>query len=224
MRLSLPRGSRLRTAAVLVSAALAALALYSYLKSLEERTAVSGPLLRIAVAATDIAAGTRIDAGAVDWRAMPERYITGGMLTAGVEGRVARHDLARGELLLEGDLSASGEAGSIALRLAPGTRGYPLPLEGMALPAGGLHAGDRLDVVAVQDESAETILERVVLLDLVGGESASGGGSLPGIAGSSNGYAVLQLRPEEAEDLARAACRQSGSIVLVICPLEKAND
>ncbi len=221
MRFSGMRGNRLRAAAALMVAALAALALYGYLKGLEERTAKNGPLLRVAAAAVDIAAGQRLEADSIDWRAMPERYVMGGMLQTGVENRIARRDIGKGELLLSGDLSPSGDAGSIALRLAPGTRGYPLPLEGAALPAAALQPGDRLDILAVQDESSDTILEGVILLDLLGSEPASStGGALPGLGGSS-GFALLQLEPDEAERLARAASRENGSLVLVICPLEK---
>ncbi len=220
MRLSGVRLSRLRTAAALVVAGLAALALYGYLKGLEQRTAKGGALLRVAVAAADIPAGLRIEPSSVQWLPMPENYLAGGMLQGEVEGRVARHAIAKGELLLAGDLSPGSEAGSIALRLSPGTRGYPLPLDRVSLPEGALEPGDRLDVLAVADGKCEAILEAVHLLDLLGSEGRSSGGALPGVTGGSYGFAVLELTPGEAEHLARAAAPESGEIVLVICPLE----
>ncbi len=226
MRLSGLRGYRLRAAAALVVAGLAALALYGYLKELEERTAKNGPLLRVAVAAVNIPAGRRLESDCMDWQAMPERYVMGCMLRTGAENRVALHDIAKGDLLLESDLASAGNAGSIALRLPPGTRGYPLPLERTSLPAVALQPGDRLDVLAVHDEKSDTILEGVALLDLVGLEPAtSSGGGLPGLSGSgSSGFVILQLTPDEAERLARAANRESGSIILIICPLENAGE
>ncbi len=221
MRLSGVRLSRLRAAAALVVAGLAALALYGYLKGLEERTAKGGALLRVAAAAADIPAGRRIEESSVQWIPMPESYVAGGMVQGEVAGRVARHTIAKGELLLAGDLSPGGDAGSVAVRLAPGTRGYPLPLDRVSLPAGALEPGDRLDILAVSEGECEAILESVPLLDLLGAGEASSGGALPGITGSSSGFAVLELTPGEAERLARAAAPETGGIVLVICSLEE---
>ncbi len=219
MRLSGMRGNRLRVAAALVVAGLAAIALYGYLRGLEERTAKGGPLLQVAVAAADIRAGQRIRSDCVEWTAMPERYLTGGMLRSGVENRVALHDIGRGELLLAGDLSSGVDAGSVALRLPPGRRGYPLSLERISLPAGALQPGDRLDVLVADGEACELILEEVVLLDLLNPEGA--GSSLPGASVTGAGFAVLQLTPDEAERLGKAAGAESASIILVICPLER---
>ncbi len=223
MRFSVLRGYRLRAAAALLVASLAALALYGYLKGLEERTAKNGPLLRVAVAAVNIPAGRHVGPDCVEWRAMPERYAMGCMLKADAGNRVALHEIAQGDLLLESDLASPGDAGSIALRLPPGARGYPLPLERTSLPTAALDPGDRVDVLAVEDEQSDTILEAVALLDLVGLESApDSSAGLPGLSsGSSSGFAILQLTPDEAERLARAANRESGSIVLIICPLER---
>ena len=222
MRLSGLRGYRLRAAAALLVAGLAALALYGYLKGLEERTAKNGPLLRVAVAAVNIPAGRRVEPDCVEWRLMPEHYAMGCMLRADAANRVARHDIAKGDPLLESDLASPGDAGSIALRLPPGARGYPLPLERTSLPADALQPGDRVDVLAVEDEKSDTILEGVTLMDLVGLESApDSGGGLAGLGNAnSSDFAILQLTPEEAERLACAANRESGSIVLIICPLE----
>ncbi len=221
MRLSGMRGNRLRMAAALAVAGLAALALYGYLRGLEERTAKAGPLLQVAVAASDIQAGQCIGSDCIEWRAMPERYLTGGMLGSGVEDRIALHDIDRGELLLASDLSSGNDAGSIALRLPPGTRGYPLPLDRTSLPTGALQPGDRLDVLAAEGDSSELILESVALLDLISAAGASADSALPGVAGTGSGFAILQLSPDEAERLGRYAGADSSYIILVICPLER---
>ena len=222
MRISLLRTSRVKALVALAIAALSVISLYGYLKSLEDRTAKNGPLQHIVIAAVDIPQGKQIQADWLEYRPMPSKYLLPTMITdtGGLKGCLTLHEVKRGEPLLESDLADTSDSGSIALRLPQGYRGFPLPLKNTPLPVSSLKPGDRVDVLAASDEKGSTtILEAVILLDIVESlPDQEGIGPAQYVSSDSSGYAILQLKPSEAERLAEVIKGNFSSIILTICP------
>jgi Flp pilus assembly protein CpaB len=218
--------SRLYLTASLLLAVVGSLMLYGYLRGLEARVASNGRLVRLPVAATDIAAGSVIQADMLQELDFPDIYLLPSMLAEREEliGRVALRDIGTGDPFLAGSVSGSQEGGRAALMLGSGKRAYPVDTQENVVPLGDIRAGDRVDVIFVPPEgAAATILRsaRVLCLPLGSQEPASGGtapvnGFSLSPAGPSAGQLLLGVAPEEAETLAEA--EERGKLVLAVCP------
>ncbi len=159
----------------------------------------------VAVAAADIEAGERVDAGSFD---LVDVHAGGSVLDTlvvadlidSIDGRVAARRVGRGELVALSDLRTAG-AGA-----AP--RSMSFPIDAARAVGGALDAGDRVDVLAASDGAARYVLADVEVL-AVGG----GGGSGALRAGDDALTVTLAVQPDDAIRLAAAL---DGSAVTLV--------
>ncbi|MHB8780550.1 MAG: Flp pilus assembly protein CpaB [Candidatus Geothermincolia bacterium] len=221
MRIPSIRHPRTRAALSLVTATLAGLTLFSYLRGVESRTARMGPLVRYLVAAEDIGTGHRVTNDSLAWDEMPGNYLPGGMLleAEAALGRVVRREVAAGEPLLASDLSPAG-GGDLSMLLATGERACGLPLERISFPSAVCRSGDQVDILAAGPGGCETVLAGVTVLGVVADAGSQSASPLQQGYGGS-GYLLLRVTEREAEDLAAAVAADEMTILLALCPWER---
>ena len=105
------------------------------------------------MAARDLAAGERLDAGNTRHEDHPAPLVPGGALTALPDAGRVGEPVYEGEVLREERLAPAGRS-EVAARLASGTRAVAIPVEPGTTPP--LAVGDRVDVlVALPAEAAD---------------------------------------------------------------------
>jgi pilus assembly protein CpaB len=175
------------------------------------------PRKAILVAAQDLAAGSFIQPGGLQWQewpdvATPETYVVRGEKNEQeLVGAVVRRPLAIGEPIVEGNLVKPGDRGFLAAVLDPGMRAVSVPVDEASSNAGLIFPGDRVDLILTQTiepigESAgsrrvsETVLQDVRIIAM-GRELTSEGGA-EGEGGKPARTATLEATPAAAEKVA----------------------
>lgn len=196
----------------------------AFLSSLQQTTTV-------VQAARDLPAFTQLTAGDVRTVSVPAAGVSPGVVRRVEDaiGRFALGPLVAGQTLMEGNLAdVQAEQSLLAGRLtrlgSPATRAFAVPVENQDFFGGeaGLRAGDRVDVIAVvklqtaaqeQIEFADTILQNVPVLSVLGGSEMTGAGG--------GGAVVLAVTHEQAQMLAFAQAH--GTLRLALVPYASEN-
>jgi Flp pilus assembly protein CpaB len=205
----------------MLAAVVTALAVYSYLSYLRAQIPLSGRMVPMVVASTDIDSGVVITAAMLQMRDHPERYLPDQVLlnSEAAVGRVATVPILSGEPVTSRKVGRNGGSSSV---VPDGMRAYslsPQTLEGLALAP---RSGDRVDVLATfarEGGKAETVtVIKAAKVASVGGEQSgkSGVASQLGVGGRSGNGITLLLTPEQAEALAQSEAL--GKIALVLAP------
>ncbi|HEU4759518.1 MAG TPA: Flp pilus assembly protein CpaB [Dehalococcoidia bacterium] len=180
------RGNRTVLMLALLLGGLAAVLTAVYLsKSDQGSGGGTGVTVPVAVAAHDISAGTRIDAGMVSVKSIPEGVVLSGTFQKAedVVGKVTRVAIVSGEQIVSSRLVGAGEGGQVvqADKLSEavpldkagaqcsidrcGQRALSVSVAKNTASGGLIRAGDHVDVIAAfQDGSAMTVLEDVEVL------------------------------------------------------------
>lgn len=223
------RSSRLYLAASVVLAVAAGLLVRSYVARVQELAGEKGPLTRVVVASAPIERGSTVDAEGLRVIHLPRRYAPPGSFgdTSRVIGRVALTAVAAGEALTATRLGGSGE-GPIAALVPPGLRGFPIPT---TLPAGAVHPGDHVDLLATYGSGrprTETVAEGIEVLLILGTSqddvlSGGEGGNLAMAppAGTAASTLVVLVPPHLQERVAFA--RAFADLSVAIAPVEEAS-
>ncbi|MEW6553824.1 MAG: Flp pilus assembly protein CpaB [Actinomycetota bacterium] len=211
------RSSRFYLIVSVVAALLAALSLLAYLQGLRSRIAESGRLVGLVVAARDLGAGEVLDPSSLRLIDFPDLYLLPGTYTdtAMVAGSTLRCAVSAGEPLLDSSLLPRG-GGSLTMdALDKGFRAYALAASAVAFPAAELHAGCRVDILAVTGEGAAPLLENVEVI-MVHGLPTSAGSEAGPVASQdyAGGSILLQVTGEEACRL--AAAQEGGRVELLL--------
>lgn len=197
----------------IVAGLLAAVLSVSFLQGVTRTTSVL-------VANQDIPAYTQLDPSMFTLQQLPGNAVPADAVKdpAALTGRYARTMLLKDTVMRQGHLAtASGETGSLAAKLTeagvPGSRAMAIPTDNITDVGGTVQPGDRVDVVAsVRLERqngptttyAKIIARAVPVLHRTEAE------------GTSKGSVVLQVTPQQAEDIAFAI--GSGTIYLATNP------
>jgi pilus assembly protein CpaB len=202
------RGSRRRRGLILLSLALASggLAASQVSDTVQRVEARVGRPVPVVVARHELAAGSRLDAGDLGVRAVPERFVPRDALSSPVEAAGARTAIP---LPPGGYLTASALGGAARRRgrgLPRGQRAVEVAVAGGGALADGAGPGTRVDVVVSTEPHAGggrtfVALEDVELLSLrSGGGSADTGGA----KASADAVATLRVTLRQAVYLTAA--------------------
>jgi pilus assembly protein CpaB len=199
--------------------------------------APSGP--RVLVAAREIAAGSKIVAGDLEWRPWAAEAVADSFVTDTAasdadtrfveEGRIARQALAAGEPVVEARMIKPGQQGFMAAMLLPGYRAVAVPVSEETAAAGFILPNDRVDVIVTRKmtllgagstENNEVTRSGVVLSDvrvlaIDQTYRAAEGEDPEAIKGS---VALLELSPRDTELVAMAD--QLGDLSLALRPID----
>lgn len=164
----------------------------------------------VVVAATDLAAGTVLTAGALSLVGLPPGAVPAGVARSPDEliGRVLAGHLRRGEPVTDVRLVGPG----LTAMLAPGQVAAPLRLPDLAV-AGLVAAGDRVDVLVTAPDA--TAAEVVAAGALVLAPSATPADDTPG---GDVAEGLLLLAVDEATGARLAAASTSGTLGVTLVP------
>lgn len=171
MRRRRPRASRVLVLLSLLVASAATLALRGHLARLEARAAAAGPGVPIVVAAAQLARGTVLTPGLVRITEIPRSHLPADSVheVEEVSGRTLAADVAAGEPITQIRLAPSG--GPVAALVPDGYRAVPVRV---ALPAGAVVPGDRVDVLATfvsANPHTEAVATEAEVLQVLEGSS-----------------------------------------------------
>ena len=128
-------------------------------------------------------------------------------------GATLRSGVRAGEPLLESALLPAEGGGLAQESLDRGFRAYPLPSSSVSFPAAELHAGSRVDIIAVPGDGAVPLLENIEVL-CVHGIPSSGGDPSATAPACESACILLQVTSEEACRLASA--QESGKVEVLL--------
>lgn len=202
-----------------ILAVLVGIGAYTYLNATGgDETASSGQTVSVVVARDFIERRTPLTPELFEVRQLPSEAVTAMAVRSidAIDGQFVTNDLQPGEQLLTTDLTARPEGGSLSLLIPEGHRAFSIAISD-AMAAGGLvEPGDRIDILAVFEESntgtngASVVVQDIEILavsSLVLGESPN---VVEGNAsGSSNPTSIsstvtIALTPDEAQFVALA--------------------
>ena len=195
--------------------------------------------VEVLVATRALAAGVPIAPTDVGWRAWPAgsvdpAYLRRGDKAAGVAGQVSRVAYAPGQPLSRDTLARQGEAGTLALVMAPGMRAVSLAVNAASAVSGLIMPGDRVDIVlthslprapdATFDHHAAITLvrdRRVLAIEQRLGSKTTDATATMGVAANpiEPRTASIEVEPREAEMLALGS--DLGKLSLVLRPLQR---
>ncbi|KWV54352.1 Flp pilus assembly protein CpaB [Bradyrhizobium macuxiense] len=194
------------------------------------------PTVEVLVAKSDIGLGQSIKPEDVQWQRWPAETASNGFMRRDanadamkdVIGSIARAPFINGEPIREQKLVKANGSGFMAAILPAGMRAISTEITPETGAGGFILPGDRVDVILSRRDKnpdrlgadvvvTETLLSnvRVLAIDQAPKEK-DGSNSLVGKT------ATLELKPEQAETLARA--RQSGTLSLALRSIADAND
>jgi pilus assembly protein CpaB len=200
-----------------------------------EPVAAPVPTTEVLVAKSDVGLGQQLKAEDLQWQAWPASNAASNLITRAaradavkeIAGSIARTPMFAGEPIREQKLVKANGSGFMAAILPTGARALSTEISPETGAGGFILPNDRVDVILSKREKnpdgkgadvvqSEIILSniRVLAIDQAPKEK-EGSNSLVGRT------ATLELKPDQAETLARA--RQSGSLSLALRSITDAN-
>lgn len=192
-----PLASKILMVLAVLLGSLAFVLVRGYQDRVEALRPAVGPMVPVALAASDLVRGSVLSEAMLETSSMPEAFVPPGAVAspAAVAGRVLTADIAAGEVLTSTRLSVP-QAGPIAALVPEGLLAVVITAP---LPANALRAGDHVDVYATyaggrpHTELAASALE---VLRIITG--SSGGGGISGTTSSADGVTLVLLVDEAA--------------------------
>lgn len=175
----------------------------------------------VVVAASDLMAGQRLDAGDLSLQQWPLGTLPPGHLARveAASGRVVKGAMVKGEVVLAAKLAPAGLAGGLSAVVPAGYRAMTVRVDEVIGVGGFVQPGDRVDVLVTVDKGAfrENPGSRVVLQDvpvLAVGEKVQEEGDAAKPRKRKVTVVTLQILPEQGERLALAA--SEGKVILAL--------
>jgi len=225
---------------VVLAIAVGAGGLAAYLASGSDRKPTAAPVAQmetvdVLVAKSDIALGQAVTANDLQWQKWPASAASSSFVrrdvrpdaTTKIAGAIARSPFVTGEPIRDTKLVMANGAGFMAAVLPAGMRAISTEISPETGAGGFILPNDRVDVILSRREknadqagadsvSSETILTNVRVLAIDQTPREKEGQNT--VVGKT---ATLELKPEQAETLARA--RQTGTLSLALRSLADAN-
>lgn len=207
------RHTRVKAIAFMTVALLGAvLAAWLISRLVRRRGAGNGtPLVKVAVAAVDLAASTKLTAGDYRWADWPAASVPAGSFLVGKDpdGYVTRTALVKGEPLIASRLGPPGTGAGMAAMIPPNMRAMTVKVNDVSGVGGFIHPGDIVDVLTTmqmtapsgseQEFHSKIVLQGVKVL-AVGEQMAT-----TSEARVKATFATLLVTPAQSESLTLAA-------------------
>jgi pilus assembly protein CpaB len=226
---------------VVLAIALSAGAVAAYLASGSDapppaHEPVAATTVDVLVAKSDINLGAPVNGDAVQWQSWPSNALSGSFINRNekpnapqqLEGALARQPFITGEPIREAKLVRPKDSGFMAAILPSGLRAVSTEISPETGAGGFILPNDRVDVILSRREKnpdrsavidsvvSEIILSNIRVLAIDQAPREKDGQN--NVVGKT---ATLELKPEQAETLARS--RQSGTLSLALRSLADAN-
>lgn len=172
----------------------------------------------VVVAARDLRRGDLLERETLASRAVPGDFVPPDAVpvdqAAAVLGERIAVDISRGSPIVRASLISGGARPQLSSELAPGERALTIAVNDVSSQAGGLRAGDRVDLFYAGSENGEAML--VPLLQQIELLAAGEFLSWPAGAGTSGGgFTTVTLRVR-AEDAPRVLLAQEAGQILLL--------
>jgi pilus assembly protein CpaB len=205
--------SKVSAVLAVVAGFAAFLVMHGYTERVRALAPALGHPVLVLVADRDLPRGARVEADMLRRVSLPSRYAPPGTLAdaARAKGRVLLAGLAEGEPLTATRLSPA-RAGPVAALVPPGFRAVSVPVD---LPAGSVHPGDRVDLLATftsGQRHVETVAQEVEILLVL--DSADPTHGVADTGGSDFRTLVVLATPDQAEHLAYARAFAAISVLI----------
>jgi pilus assembly protein CpaB len=139
----------------LILGAVAAGLIVAYLGSRDTRTETpaAGTTIQVVVATREIPVGTKVDATMVQLKAIPLTAVIDDPFSRLEEviGTVTRYPVQANEQVARGRLVDAAKGTSISFQIPAGLRGFTIPVNDNASPAGLLAPGDFVDIIVADN-------------------------------------------------------------------------
>lgn len=174
---------------------------------------------QVVVASADVARGDVLDGGNLSLRKVPREFLPPDVVPAeqagDLLGRRAGIDIGRGTPIVLAALAAAGGAPGLASVLAPDERALTVAVDDLNSHAGGLRAGDRIDLYYGRRESGDALL--VPLLQQIEIMAVGDSFARAGSDGEAPGhYATVTLRVTAAEAPRVLLAQQAGELSVLL--------
>jgi len=185
-----------------------------WLVAQNERREAVPETVSVAVAAIDIPFATKVEARHVSTIQMLQGNVPEGVFSsvASVEGKTARSEIVKGEILLARRFADPGDGSILASVVGENMRAVSVRVNDVVGVAGFLLPGNRVDIVTAyrdgQETRSETVIQNVKVLAV--DQTASTDRNEPIVVRA----VTLEVTPEDAERLVLA--EQRGSIQLAL--------
>jgi pilus assembly protein CpaB len=178
--------------------------LYVYLRKMSESPRSNWQ--RVLVARVPITANTKFAQEMVTMVVMPPESIVPNAVRdpRAIGGKLARHNLAPHEQILESHLMLEGEVPSLALRVPEGRRAIAIAANEIIAVGSVVKPGDRVDILATyrdpsaNEETTQMILQNVPVLAVNQGQTD------PVTSSGAKTSMTLAVAPEDTERIAAA--------------------
>lgn len=197
-----------------------------------------GAMKRVIIAAKDIAEFETIDDTMLEYRNIPDDYVSPGFATEvdSVVGQVAGSPIKKGEQILMTKLLTPGPDTGISLQVAPGKRAVTIPVDEVRGVAKLIRPGDRIDIIAAVEvgKGASARREVSILLQdvpvlatginvvnniprVIEPDASGKNATLINLAGDTKYNSLtLELDPKQAQELLFIVSTQAGNIFLTL--------
>jgi pilus assembly protein CpaB len=232
----------MNTARIAVLAiALSAGAVAAYLASGSDPKAVTTepaappPSVEVLVAKSDINLGAPVSASDVQWQSWPASTLSGNLITKAsrpdaadkLDGALARQSFVAGEPIRDAKLVRPKDSGFMAAVLPSGLRAVSTEISPETGAGGFILPNDRVDVILSRREknpdrtaSSDVVVSEIIMRNIRVLAIDQTPREKDGASSVVGKTATLELRPEQAEILARS--RQSGTLSLALRSLADA--
>jgi pilus assembly protein CpaB len=174
---------------------------------------------QVVVAAADVARGDVLDNGNLSLRKVPRDFLPPDAVAAAqagdLLGRRAAVDIGRGTPIVRAVLASSARAPGLSSVLAPNERALTVAVDDLSSQAGGLRAGDRIDLYYGRRESGDAVV--VPLLQQVEIMAVGDSFARAGFEGEPSGhYATVTLRVAAVEAPRVLLAQQAGELSVLL--------
>lgn len=210
--------------AAVVLAALAGVATYSYLSTVQDRANKGARLVKVFVVKKDIARGVSgndaIEQGLIKEAEINEKFRPATALTSldPIKGKVAITNLAANLVLVDGlFVDPRVEQITFAKQIPPGQVAITVSVDQVHGVAGLLVPGDQVGIIVTdpRDASKRFLFQNVKIL-AIGGATAPQPGETTQVTNPGSGLITFSVPALAAEKIALAA--ESGGLYLVLVP------
>jgi pilus assembly protein CpaB len=174
---------------------------------------------QVVVASADVARGEVLDGGNLSLRKVPREFLPADAVVAAqagvLLGRRAAIDIGRGTPIVQAALASSVSAPGLSSVLAPNERALTVAVDDLSSQAGGLRAGDRIDLYYGRREAGDALL--VPLLQQIEIMAVGDSFARAGSDGEAPGhYATVTLRVAAAEAPRVLLAQQAGELSVLL--------
>jgi pilus assembly protein CpaB len=203
----------------------AAVSLFSYTSSVEDRAYEGAELVQVYVVTTDVTKGTygedAMNNKLVARDKIPQEYRPGNALTTldPIRGKVAISDFSKGQVIVEGMFVAPNQVpgGAFATQIPKGQVAVTLSIDQVRGVGGNIVPGDKVNVMVKWQGGVLYLYQNVNIL-AIGASTAPSVGETETPTNPGSDLVTFAVPPEAAQRLVAATTDEEAEVYLALVP------